>query len=198
MSRRVGCAVTMAVTTVALLLGACSSSSSRVARGETLDGATRTVSAPQPESIHVSSSAFRDGEAIPAEFTCSGADRSPPLRWAGIPHNAVEVALIVDDPEAPGGTFLHWVLFALPKEDGGVEAGTVPRGARQGRNGFGKAAYGGPCPPNGDAPHHYQFTVYALSRKVDRPDGAAGEDVRRDVEAAAIATGSLIGTFGRR
>jgi Raf kinase inhibitor-like YbhB/YbcL family protein len=193
MTRRVRYAVMMVV----LLLGACSSSSSRVARGEMSDGAVRKVSAPQPQSIHVSSTAFRDGEPIPAEFTCNGADRSPPLRWAGVPSHAVEVALIVDDPEAPGGTFLHWVLFALPPGDGGVEAGAVPRGARQGRNGFGKAAYGGPCPPKGDAPHHYEFTVYALSRKVDRPDGAPGEDVRHDVEAAAVATGVLIGTFGR-
>jgi Raf kinase inhibitor-like YbhB/YbcL family protein len=184
--RRVGYAVVVGV----FVLGACSSSSSRSTRGQTTSAA--------PQTIQVTSAAFRDGETIPTEFTCSGADRSPPLRWAGVPSGAVEVALIVDDPDAPGGTFLHWALFALPPGNGGVEAGTVPQGARQGKNGFGKVGYGGPCPPKGDPPHHYRFTVYGLSRKVDRPDGAPGEDVRRDAEAAAIATGRLIGLFGRR
>jgi Raf kinase inhibitor-like YbhB/YbcL family protein len=184
--RRVGYAVVVGV----FVLGACSSSSSRSTRGQTTSAA--------PQTIQVTSAAFRDGETIPTEFTCSVADRSPPLRWAGVPSGAVEVALIVDDPDAPGGTFLHWALFALPPGNGGVEAGTVPQGARQGKNGFGKVGYGGPCPPKGDPPHHYRFTVYGLSRKVDRPDGAPGEDVRRDAEAAAIATGRLIGLFGRR
>jgi Raf kinase inhibitor-like YbhB/YbcL family protein len=184
-NRRVGDAVLVGI----LVLGGCSSSSSRSARGQTTAA---------PQSIQVTSTAFREGETIPAEFTCSGADRSPPLRWAVVPSGAVEVALVVDDPDAPGGTFMHWALFALPPENGGVEAGTVPPGARQGKNGFGKVGYGGPCPPKGDPPHHYRFTVYALSRKVDRPDGASGDDVRRDAEAAAIATGRLVGLFGRR
>ncbi|HKN37786.1 MAG TPA: YbhB/YbcL family Raf kinase inhibitor-like protein [Acidimicrobiia bacterium] len=178
-----------------LVVAACSSSNSRSVRGETSKGATMASSAPQ--SIQVTSSAFRDGETIPAEFTCGGAGHSPPLRWTGVPSAAVEVALVVDDPDAPGGTFLHWVLFALPPGDGGVEAATVPSGARQGRNGFGKAAYGGPCPPKGDPAHHYRFTVYALSRKLDRPDGAPGEDVRRDAEASAMATGRLVALYGR-
>jgi Raf kinase inhibitor-like YbhB/YbcL family protein len=151
-----------------------------------------------PQTIQVTSSAFREGDTVPTEFTCSGADRSPPLRWTGVPSGAVEVALVVDDPDAPGGTFLHWVLFALPPGDGGVEAATVPSGAKQGRNSFGKAAYGGPCPPKGDAPHHYRFTVYALNRKIERPDGAPGKDVRDDAEAAAIATGRLTALYGRR
>jgi Raf kinase inhibitor-like YbhB/YbcL family protein len=151
-----------------------------------------------PDSIRLTSPAFADGGTIPVEFTCSGGDRSPPLRWTGVPGAAVELALVVDDPDAPGGTFVHWVLFALPPGDGGVEAGTVPPGARQGRNGFGKAAYGGPCPPQGDPPHHYRFVLYALSRKLDEPDGAPGEAVRRDAEAAAIARGRLVGLYGRR
>jgi Raf kinase inhibitor-like YbhB/YbcL family protein len=181
---------------VLLTVAACSSSTSPSVRAATSQGSTKASAAPQ--SIHVTSSAFRDGETIPPEFTCSGADRSPPLRWSGVPSAAVEVALVVDDPDAPGGTFLHWVLFTLPPGDGGVEAATVPAGARQGRNGFGKAAYGGPCPPKGDPAHHYRFILYALSHKLDRPDGAPGEDVRRDAEASAIATGRLVGLFGRR
>jgi hypothetical protein len=188
---RVGAALVVVLT----VLSACSSSNSRSARGETTRASTASSA---PAVIQVTSSAFRDGDTIPVEFTCSGADRSPPLRWTGVPSGAVEVALVVDDPDAPGGTFLHWVLFALAPGDGGVEPGTVPAGARQARNGFGKAAYGGPCPPKGDPPHHYRFIVYALSRHVDRPDGAPGNEVRRDVEAAAIATGRLVGLYGRR
>jgi Raf kinase inhibitor-like YbhB/YbcL family protein len=180
-----------------LTLAACSSSTSRSVRGGATSQAS-TVAASAPQSIQVTSPAFHEGATIPAEFTCSGADRSPPLRWAGVPSAAVEVALVVDDPDAPGGTFLHWVLFALPPGDGGVEAATVPAGARQGRNGFDKAAYGGPCPPKGDRAHHYRFIVYALSRKLDRPDGAPGEDVRRDAEASAVATGQLVGLYARR
>jgi Raf kinase inhibitor-like YbhB/YbcL family protein len=182
---------------VPFVVAACSSLHPSSVRGEPSEGVTIASPSQAPESIHVTSPAFRDGDTIPAEFTCSGADHSPPLRWTGVPSAAVEMALVIDDPDAPGGTFLHWVLFALPPGDGGVAAATVPPGARQGRNGFGKAAYGGPCPPKGDPPHHYRFIVYALSRKVDRPDGAPGEDVRGDAEAAAIATGRLVGRFGR-
>jgi len=180
---------------IGLLLVAAMSSCSGATHRQRAAGTTAASTA--PPTVTVTSSAFRDGDTIPAEFTCSGADRSPPLRWTGVPSAAVEVALVVDDPDAPGGTFLHWVLFALPAGDGGVDAATVPSGARQGRNDFGTAAYGGPCPPKGDPAHHYRFTVYALSRKLDDPDGAPGNDVRRDAEAAAIATGRLVGLYRR-
>jgi Raf kinase inhibitor-like YbhB/YbcL family protein len=157
--------------------------------------ATSAADAGPLPPIAVTSSAFAQGATIPSAFTCSGADTSPPLEWSGSPPGAKSFVLIVDDPDAPGGTFTHWLLFDLP-----ATTALLARGATAGvaaTNGFGKAAYGGPCPPPG-APHHYYFRVYAL----DVPTlGAAAGASRAQVEAAMsghqVGYGALMALFGR-
>src|SRR5688500_9604739 len=111
--------------------------------------------------IQLSSPAFADGETIPDRFTCDGDDISPPLEWSGIPDDAAELALLVEDPDAPGGTFVHWVLFGLDPKISGLAEGSVPPEAKNGLTSFGKTRYGGPCPPSGDPPHRYVFFLTA-------------------------------------
>ena len=114
-----------------------------------------------------------------------------------MPDDARELALIVDDPDAPGGTFVHWVLFKLAPDDDALAEGEVPAGALQAENSAGKAAYAGPCPPPGDDPHHYDFTLYALRSALTEKDGASADAVRSAVGDAALARGQLVGRFGR-
>jgi Raf kinase inhibitor-like YbhB/YbcL family protein len=177
-------------------------------------GGTEAVDEPGRMTISLRSPAFADGGMIPKEYTCDGAGGSPPLEWSGVPAAAKGLALIVDDPDAPMGTFSHWVVVDLPPRINGLKAGVpaggvVPpaslvasgdaapeAGARQGENDFGDVGYGGPCPPSGT--HRYFFRLYAL----DRPLGLAGKaPTRSDVLAAikghVLAEGRLIGRYAR-
>ncbi len=124
--------------------------------------------------------AFGDGGMIPAKFTCEGVNVSPELRWSDAPSSARSFALIVDDPDAPVGTFTHWVLFDIPAERSYLAEGEGKIGLA-GKNDFGRAGYGGPCPPRGHGPHRYIFTLYALD--VASLKLKAGPD-RRQVAAA--------------
>ncbi|GIW05043.1 MAG: hypothetical protein KatS3mg059_1663 [Thermomicrobiales bacterium] len=126
-------------------------------------------------AIQVMSGAFADGQQIPVKYTCDAQDISPPLRWSGVPAEAQELVLVVDDPDAPSGIFTHWLVYGLPPRTTGLPEGvppgeTVPGGGRQGRNDFGRLGYGGPCPPSGS--HRYVFTVYALDAPLNLPPGA--------------------------
>jgi Raf kinase inhibitor-like YbhB/YbcL family protein len=150
-----------------------------------------------PDRIELTSSAFDDGGTIPVKYSCDGDEVSPPLAWSGVPDDARELALLVEDPDAPGGTFVHWVLFKIPADRDGLAEGEVPDGARQGKNSAGDASWAGPCPPEDDEPHHYEFTLYALRSAIDLPDGASADDVRSAVSDAALARGRLVGRFGR-
>ena len=132
--------------------------------------------------IRVSSPAFAPGGAIPSQFTCDGRDISPALRWSSVPKGASELTLVMRDPDAPGGAFVHWNV-RMPATVRALATGQVPAGAVQGQNGFGRTGYGGPCPPKGDPAHHYVITVSALS-------AMAGGTV--------LATGTLTGTYARR
>jgi hypothetical protein len=149
-----------------------------------------------PDTISVTSSAFAEGARIPAKFTCVDANVAPPLAWSGAPRDAAELAVVVDDPDAPGGTYVHWVVFHLDSGLTGVQEGQVPEGARQARNSGGEVGYTGPCPPDGPA-HHYRFTVYALSDQLDLPDRAELDVTLQDITKAATARGRLTGTFAR-
>jgi Raf kinase inhibitor-like YbhB/YbcL family protein len=148
---------------------------------------------PAPDMITVSSPAVREGQPIPARFTCDGDGQSPPLTWQGVPTGAAALALVVDDPDAPRKTFVHWVVLDMPAETTGLEAGGVPAGAVQARNSAGHASYFGPCPPSGT--HHYRFTVYALSKRTGLRDGAPLDEALRAVESTATAQGRLVGTY---
>jgi Raf kinase inhibitor-like YbhB/YbcL family protein len=143
-------------------------------------------------SIAVTSPAFAEGAAIPDQFTCRGAGTSPPLSWTGLPSGTGSVALVVQDPDAPSGTFVHWVLTGLSPAQRELAAGTVPAGAVEARNGRGEVGWTPPCPPSGT--HHYRFTLYALDQPVDVPSGADPDDAIRAVQDASVAQGTLTGT----
>lgn len=145
-------------------------------------------------------SAFRDGDLIPPKYTCDGENVSPPLEWSGVPESAKSLVLIVEDPDAPRGTFLHWLIWGIdPAEKGlpeGAGAGSkTPGGARQGRNGFGKPGYGGPCPPSGT--HRYIFRLLAVSTAPNLASSATQEDVERAIAGHLGATAQLMGRYGR-
>jgi Raf kinase inhibitor-like YbhB/YbcL family protein len=145
-------------------------------------------------TITLSSTAFADGGDIPRRYTCDGDDVSPPLAFAGVPSGTQDLALLVEDPDAPGGTFVHWVAWGIDPSATALAEGEAPPGV--GRNGFGRRGYGGPCPPRG-APHRYVFTVFALSRRVDLPSGAMAHELRRATADAVIGQGRLVGRYAR-
>jgi Raf kinase inhibitor-like YbhB/YbcL family protein len=150
-----------------------------------------------PPGIELTSSAFSAGGRIPAKYTCSGGDTSPPLRWADVPDGTKSLALLVEDPDAPGGTYTHWAVYGIDPGVRRFEAGKAPRGAEQGENSFGDDRYGGPCPPKGDDAHHYVFNLYALRADLNLDPGAKPDDVRAAIKKQAVARGQLIGTFKR-
>jgi len=151
--------------------------------------------------IKVSSSAFPDGGMIPAKYTCDGADVSPPLKWDSVPDGTKSIALISDDPDAPMGTWVHWVLFNLPADARELPENvptdeTLPNGAKQGTTDFGRTGYGGPCPPSGT--HRYFFKIYALDTMLDLPAGARKSDLVKAMEGHIIGQGQLIGKYKRQ
>jgi hypothetical protein len=150
------------------------------------------------KDLRIASRAFPDGGVIPKQYTCDGKGVSPPLRWSGVPPQAASLALIVSDPDAPGGRFVHWTLYSLPPQVTRLPTGApVLAGARQGRNSFGKRGWGAPCPPKSDPAHRYDFDLYWLERPVDIPDGAKAQDVLRGIAEAAGGHGRLVGRYAR-
>ena len=147
-------------------------------------------------AIEVTSDDLTAGGTVPTEFTCDGADRAPSLSWTGVPSEAQELVIVVDDPDAPGGTFTHWIAWGI---DPGTATlgGTVPAGAVEGTNGFGDTGYGGPCPPEGDDPHTYRFRVLALDSAIDLDAGASAGELGDAVEGHVIGEGELTATYGR-
>ena len=155
--------------------------------------------------LALSSSAFTDGSPIPVQFTCDGANQSPPLSWSGAPEGTASYALIVEDPDAPGGTFIHWVLYDIPATTRALPQG-VPNGAsvvslagaKQGRTGFKNTiGYGGPCPPKG-APHHYHFKLFALDKSLGLESGATRDQVMDAMRGHELGHGEIIGTYARK
>lgn len=151
--------------------------------------------------IEVKSSAFEEGDAIPARYTCDDLDVSPPMSWGSVPDGTESLALITDDPDAPRGTFVHWVIYNLPPDTRGLAEGvpnrpTLPSGAVQGVNGAGGVGYMGPCPPRGT--HRYFFKVYALDTELDLAGRATKEDLMRAMDGHVITEGRLMGTYRRR
>jgi Raf kinase inhibitor-like YbhB/YbcL family protein len=151
--------------------------------------------------MELTSEAFGTGESIPREHTCDGADRSPPLSWQGAPGGAASFALICDDPDAPVGTWDHWVIWNIPGTSMGLPAGvptddTLPDGARQGKNGWKTNGYRGPCPPRG-GPHRYFFRLYALDAILDLASGAAKGQLLKAMEGHILAEAELMGRYAR-
>jgi Raf kinase inhibitor-like YbhB/YbcL family protein len=154
-----------------------------------------------PMSIKLTSTAFQPGAAIPKQYTADGADLSPPLRWSEPPPSTKSIALICDDPDAPRGTWVHWVLFNLPAQARELEEG-VPtsvsqtKGATEGKNDFGNIGYGGPAPPKGKA-HRYFFKLYALAVVLELAPGASKAQLESAMKGHIVAEGELIGTYKR-
>jgi Raf kinase inhibitor-like YbhB/YbcL family protein len=145
-----------------------------------------------PETIELTSDAFADGGTIPDRYTCDGDDVPPGLRWDGVPTGARALALVMEDPDAPDGTFVHWTVLDIPPD-----AVTLPREATEGTNSFGDRGYGGPCPPEDDEPHRYVFLIYALEAPLGLEAGAQPDEVRAAIEREAMGRGQLTGRFGR-
>ena len=139
---------------------------------------------------------FEEGARIPREHTCDGDDAPPELLWSGVPSDVVELALTCEDPDAPGGTFVHWVAWGIESSSGRVPADDGP-GIRHGRNGFGNSGYGGPCPPPGDGPHRYELTLYALDQSIELEPGSTIEQLRSAIDGHVRATATLMGTYER-
>ena len=153
-----------------------------------------------PETISITSRAFSHQESIPNRFSCDGEDISPALSWDGAPDETESFALIMDDPDAPGRTFVHWVYYDIPSETSSlpenVSAAERPAtGGVQGKNNFRKFGYGGPCPPGGE--HRYFFKIYALDTTLGLDPGASKSDVLKAMEGHVLAQGELVGTFAR-
>ena len=155
----------------------------------------------EPRTIDLTSTAFGPGEPIPKGHTADGRNASPPLRWDDAPQGTKSLALVCEDPDAPRGTFTHWVVYNLPADTRELGEGVpakkeLPDGTRQGANDFNKPGYGGPSPPPGK-PHRYVFRLFALDTALDLPAGATGADLTAAVRGHAIGTGELIGVYGR-
>jgi Raf kinase inhibitor-like YbhB/YbcL family protein len=146
-------------------------------------------------TLPITSPAFGEGEIIPQQFTCDGSDLSPQLDWTSVPQGSQSLALIVDDPDAPIGTWVHWVLFDLPPDLVSLPEGASGTGT-QGTNSFKKLTYGGPCPPKG-SPHRYYFKLYALDTLMNLEEGASKAELENAMQGHILAQGQLMGKYGR-
>jgi Raf kinase inhibitor-like YbhB/YbcL family protein len=147
--------------------------------------------------LNLTSDAFQNGQPIPRQYTCDGADQTPALTWGEPPPGTRSFALVIDDPDAPSGTFRHWGVYDIPASARSIGGGS--RTGSEATNDFGKRGYGGPCPPTGHGPHHYHFKLFALSvDELGLPANPKVLDVETAAKKHAIAEGELIGTYERR
>ena len=160
---------------------------------------------PNPQKVmnlQITSTAFVEGQPIPQKYTCQGSDISPPLAWTNGQPNTKSFALIMDDPDAPVGTWVHWVLYELPANTTGLpedvaKTQVIANGAKQGMNTWPRLGYGGPCPPPGK-PHRYFFKLYALDTMLNLKSGAPKKDVEAAMKGHVLAEGQLMGTYQRK
>ena len=178
----------LAATLLACFLTACSAESTKFS-GDIM-------------SIQITSTAFAKGHAIPAKYTCDGTDVSPALTWTNAPDAARSFALIVDDPDAPSGTWVHWVVYDLPAGTNSLPENVaksqyISGNAKQGLNDFQRLGYGGPCPPPGKA-HRYFFKLYALDTMLDLKPGSTKQELLKAMQGHVLAEGQLMGTYQRK
>jgi hypothetical protein len=145
------------------------------------------------KKMQISSTAFENNASIPAKFTCDGENTNPPLEISGVPDNASGLVLVVEDPDAPSKTWIHWILFNIPPQTKEIKEDSVPGDSVQGMNDFQEADYGGPCPPSGA--HHYHFKLYALDKTLDLASGATLSDVTQEMAGHIIAQTELVGLY---
>jgi Raf kinase inhibitor-like YbhB/YbcL family protein len=180
---------------VALLAGYAGAATGRTtsppARKVTAVGRTM-AQAPSTDPLTITSPAFADGAPIPVQYTCKGANMAPPLAWSA-PSGA---ALVVDDPDAARGPYVHWIVTGIAPGSGSTADGQTPAGGSSLPNSAGQPGYTGPCPPAGTGTHHYRFTLYQLPATLQLPAGLAGGQAAQAIAQAATAQAQLTGTFG--
>jgi len=147
-------------------------------------------------SLNLSSNAFKQKGPIPSNYTCDGADINPPLMIENVPTMAKSLALIVDDPDAPAGTWVHWVMWNINPSTRDIMENTVPRGAEQGMNDFRKRSYGGPCPPSGT--HRYFFKLYALDSILTLSSNTNKASLEKAMKGHILSQSELIGLYKRK
>jgi len=152
---------------------------------------------PVSDGLMLRSAAFTDHTLIPDRYSYEGGNVSPPLEWGTPPDGTAELVLLCEDPDAPGGAFTHWVVTGIPPEVSGVDENALPLRSTAGRNGFGESGWGGPRPPVGDDAHRYFFRLHAADQPLGLDDEPTADDVRRVLGGHVLATGTLVGTFGR-
>lgn len=145
--------------------------------------------------MKISSTAFAHNGQIPKKYTCDGSDINPPLKFEEVPANARSLALIVDDPDAPGGTWVHWVVWNIDPKIGEIKENSVPKGSTQGMNDFRKHAYGGPCPPSGT--HRYFFKLYALDMAPNIGASTGKTALESAMKGHILAEAQLVGLYER-
>jgi len=180
---------------IAPLVAGCSGGS----RPLTPQSPANTSQSSKPE-IKLTSTTFKEGEAIPSAYTCDGVNISPSLEWSGAPKTAKTIAIVADDTDAPGGTWVHWVLYNLPVDNIGLVENlplteNLKAGGFQGANDFQKIGYGGPCPPSGT--HHYYFRIYAIDSELPLKARATKAELLKAMEGHIVLQGQLIGTYRR-
>jgi Raf kinase inhibitor-like YbhB/YbcL family protein len=148
------------------------------------------------DQIKITSPAFAAGTEIPAKYTCNGANASPPLHFATVPAQAKSLAIIVADPDAPGGTFTHWIVWNIDPKTAELAENNLPPGAVRGTNDFGKSGYGGPCPPSGT--HRYYYRVFALDNQLSLKPGAKAAEFEKAIAGHVLARGELMGRYSHR
>ena len=204
-----GCLQLLSIVAFAALIVACGDDGAPnqvTQEPPTRNGSAASTLTPGDETVDFSltSDAFRDGEAIPSRFTCDGEDIWPALSWEGAPDEAQSFALTMDDPDAPGGTFNHWLIYNMGGGARGLSEGIEmadrpldgPNGGFQGRNDFGDIGYGGPCPPGGQS-HRYEFRLYAVVGLIDLGPGASKDELLAALEGHMLAVTTLNGTYQR-
>ena len=147
-------------------------------------------------TFRLTSPTFADGADIPARHTCDGDDVSPHLTWSDTPEGTRSLALVMDDPDAPRGLFTHWIVYDVPADV--TELGESSTLGTQGRNSFGRSGYGGPCPPSGDEPHRYRFTLYALDVPAIALETGTREELEAKIDTHVIGTVRLVGRYQRQ
>ncbi|MDF1500214.1 MAG: YbhB/YbcL family Raf kinase inhibitor-like protein [Anaerolineales bacterium] len=182
------------------VLSACGASGSTNDSGPDSSSARGNSSEEGAHEFVVESIAYKEGDEIPVRFTCEGEDLSPPIAWSGVPEDTTSFALVMEDPDAPIGTWVHWVVYNLPAETNDLPAGVgsgsgLPDGAFHGKNSWGDAVYGGPCPPGGT--HRYFIYVFALDTVLDLPAGASSDILRDTMKGHILGQAQLMGKFSR-
>ncbi len=149
---------------------------------------------PKAQPFEIISPVFRSGSPIPCQYSCAGQNVNPPLNILSVPKGTVSLALIIHDPDAPGGDYLHWLVWDIPPHTDCIAVNSVPVGAVQGQNSSGKTGYTGPCPPAGSGVHRYRFDCYALDTLLNQPAGSSLSDAKRAMRGHILDRAGIIGT----